>query len=159
MKVVVECFHDAALVRALGIRGEQLRHGKGKGDVLRHLAKLDGNATGIVDADPGKRNSNPREMAKYEAREDTCGLKLMEHHDDQQKRLVIIDPTLEGWLLSRAKACGIQPGDYGLPASAREMHKYPRRDRDSGFRRFLGELAAKDEGMKTFQRWLTGSEC
>ena len=159
MKVLVECFHDAALVRALGVSLQDLGHESGKGNVLRRLAKWDGYATGIVDADPGKQNSNPREMAKYEAREDACGLKLMEHHDDQQKRLVIIDPTLEGWLLSRAKACGIQPGDYGLPASGREMHKNPRRDRDSGFRRFLAELAGKDEGMKTFQRWLAGAEC
>lgn len=159
MKVVVECFHDAALVYALGIRGEQLRHGGGKGNVLRHLAKLDGNATGIVDADPGKQNSNPREMAKYEAREDACGLKLMEHRGDRRKRLVLIDPTLEEWLLARARACEMQLSDYGLPASAREMHKSPRRDRDSGFRRFLVELAGKDEGMKTFQRWLGGAEC
>ena len=159
MRVLVECYHDTALLRAIGVPIRDLGHESGKGNVLRHLAKLDGKATGIVDADPGKQNSNPREMAKYEVREDACGLKLMEHRDNQRKRLVLIDPTLEGWLLTRARACEMQLSDYGLPVSAREMHKNPRRDRDSGFRRFLAELAAKDEGMKTFQRWLAGAEC
>jgi hypothetical protein len=155
MKVLVECYHDTALVRALGITLRQIGHGQGKGDVLTRLAKPDGNAVGMIDKDPGKQNSNPRELAKYRREEITAhGLERLLHHADRRKSLIVINPTLEEWLLSRAKEQRIQPHEYGLPEDARAMHKSPRYDLKPGFRRFLLDLAASDAGMRMLKKWL-----
>ncbi|MDP2989121.1 MAG: hypothetical protein Q8O57_00960 [Kiritimatiellota bacterium] len=154
MKVLVECYHDTALVRSLGVTRQQIGHEHGKGNVLRQLSRWDGVAVGIVDADPGKQDSNPGEMTKYRERQGAHDLRLMEHHDDQRKRLVVIDPTLEDWLLSRAGVCRLRLREYGLPESAHAMHKPPRLDHKPGFHRFLADLAAADDGMKTLKKWL-----
>ena len=155
MRVLVECYHDTALVRSLGIAVRCLGHENGKGNVLRSLAKWNGDAIGIVDADPGKQDSTPGEMAKYRAKETQHGLTLMTHFSDPRKALVVIGPTLEEWLLARAEASGLHLRDYALPESARAMHKSPRYDLKPGFRRLLSALAAADDGMKTLKTWLT----
>jgi len=62
MKIMVECYHDTALVRSLGVPVRSLGHEHGKGNVLLALAKWNGDAIGIVDADPGKQNSIPGEI-------------------------------------------------------------------------------------------------
>lgn len=156
MKILVECFHDMALVRSLGIPRRQIGHEYGKGNVLRQLSRWNGVAVGMIDADPGKQNSNPGEMTKYRERQGAHGLRLMEYHDDQRKRLVVINPTLEDWLLSRAGVCRLRLREYGLPESAHAMHKPPRLDHKLEFRRFLADLLAADEGMKTLKTWLVG---
>ncbi len=155
MRVMVECYHDTAIVRTLGIPVRQLGHEHGKGNVLRALSKWDGDAIGMVDADPGKLNSNPAEMANYREIQSQCGLTLMKHHADARKALVVLYPVLEEWLLSRSSCCGLRLGDYALPDSARTLHKSPRYDLKPGFLRFLADLAARDDGMKTLRQWLT----
>jgi hypothetical protein len=154
MKVLVECYHDTALVRALGITLRQIGHEHGKGNVLRQLAKQDGAAVGIIDADPGKQNSNPGEFEKYRNEHTAQGLQRLVHRSDQRKILILVNPTLEEWLLSRAKEQHIQPREYGLPEDARSMHKSPRYDQKPGFHRFLQDLAASDDGMKMLRKWL-----
>ena len=154
MRVLVECYHDVALVRSLGVPIRRVGHELSKGNVLRTLARSSGRAIGIVDADPGKPHSNPSEMAKYQEDVDERGLRLMKHRDDPHKSLVIIHPRLEEWLLARAEACGIQPAEYGLPPTARDMHRSARCDRKPGFGRFLADLAASDDGLRTLSAWL-----
>lgn len=153
MKVIVECYHDTALVRALGIPIRRLGHQDGKGNVLRLLAKWDGDAVGVVDADPGKQDSTPGEMAKYRSKQTQHGLTLMTHFSDMRKALIVIGPALEEWLLARAEASGLLLRDYALPESARTMHRSPRYDLKPGFRRFLADLMP-DDGMKTLKKWL-----
>lgn len=154
MRVLVECYHDTALVRSLGMPSRRVGHEHGKGNVLRQLAKWDGDAVGIVDADPDKQNSNPAEMAKYREMDNAYGMKLMVHQGDRRKALIVISPMLEDWLLARARACKISPRDFGLPDEPRMMHKNPRHDRKPAFYRFLGELLKSDDGMKTLKKWL-----
>jgi hypothetical protein len=64
VRVVVECYHDAALVRALGVPVRSLGHEHGKGSVLLALAKCNGDAVGVVDADPGKQDSIPGDASR-----------------------------------------------------------------------------------------------
>ena len=104
MRVLVECYHDTALVRALGVPVRSLGHEHGKGNVLLALAKWNGDAVGMVDADPGKQNSIPGEMAKYRDRESAHGLTLMGHAADARKFLVVVGPTLEDWLVARERS-------------------------------------------------------
>jgi len=154
MRVMVECYHDTALVRALGVPMRSLGHEHGKGNVLMALAKWNGAAIGMVDADPGKQNSIPGEMAKYRDRESAHGLTLMGHAADARKFLVVVGPTLEDWRVARAQAAGIRLSDYGLPDSARALHRIPRYDMRPRFHAFLADLAS-DNGMGTLRKWLT----
>ncbi len=153
MRVMVECCHDTALARALGVPLRNLGHEHGKGNVLLALAKWRGQAIGIVDADPGKQDSVPREIAKYLPKLTAHGLTLMTHCEDAGKSLVVIAPILEEWLVERAEVSGLRLARYGLPDSARLMHRSPRYDRKPGFRRFLADLSG-DQGMATLKKWL-----
>lgn len=153
MRVMVECYHDTALVRSLGVPLRQLGHEHGKGNVLLALAKWRGSAIGIVDADPGKQNSIPGEMAKYRKKNTAHGLTLMNHLNDTDKALIVVSPTLEDWLLERATVADVRVSAYGLPETARAMHRNPRYDLKPQFRRFLADLAG-DPGMKTLKTWL-----
>lgn len=101
------------------------------------MAKWRGSAIGIVDADPGKQNSVPGEMAKYREERAAHGLTLMKHFDDTDKALIVVSPTLEDWLLERATAADVRVSTYGLPETARAMHRNPRYDLKPKFRRFL----------------------
>ena len=94
MKVLVECYHDTAVVRALGVTRQQLGHEHGKGNVLLALAKWRGAAVGLVDEDPGKQHSVPGEMANYRQRLAAHGLTLLGHAADSEKRLIVVGPTL-----------------------------------------------------------------
>jgi hypothetical protein len=94
MRIMMECYHDTALVRSLGVPVRSLGHEHGKGNVLLALAKWNGDAVGMVDADPGKQNSIPAEMAKYRDSESAHGLTLMGHATDARKFLVLVGPTL-----------------------------------------------------------------
>ena len=95
MKVLVECYHDWALVHALGVQRENLLHAGGKGNVLAKLSECGGTAVGLVDADTGKPHSNPREMAQYEPQKEAHGLRLLRRQGQPDKALVVIEPMLE----------------------------------------------------------------
>jgi|GEM_PF-6651816 len=123
MPVMVECYHDYALVQSLGIPSDSLIHSSGKGDVLRAMAKANGEAVGIVDEGFGK--PAPREMDKYRETESVYGLRRMEHVNDSGKVLIVIIPRLEEWLRHRASCADIHVKEYGLPESPREFHRCP----------------------------------
>ena len=151
MKVFVECYPDAALLRALGVSKKQLRHERCKGEVVKRVHKFDC-ATGLVDEDP--TSTQPRDLDNYKQIQTVEGLCLLTRRNDDNKRLVIICPRLEEWLVSRAKSSGIRPEDYGLPADPNRLHSIPRYEQKPGFLRFLTELKERDKGMQLLQQWI-----
>ena len=58
MRILVECYPDEALLRALGIPKKQLRHERCKGEVVKRVLKLD-ETIGLIDEDP-RRGPRPR---------------------------------------------------------------------------------------------------
>ena len=151
MKVFVECYPDAALLRALGVSKKQLRHERCKGEVVKRVHKFDC-ATGLVDEDP--TSTQPRDLDNYKQIQTVEGLCLLTRRNDDNKRLVIICPRLEEWLVSRAKSSGIRPEDYGLPGDPDRLHSIPRYEQKPGFLRFLTELKERDKGMQLLQQWI-----
>ena len=151
MKVFVECYPDAALLRALGVSKKQLRHERCKGEVVKRVHKFDC-ATGLVDEDP--TSTQPRDLDNYKQIQTVEGLCLLTRRNDDNKRLVIICPRLEEWLISRAKSSGIRPEDYGLPGDPDRLHSIPRYEQKPGFLRFLTELKERDKGMRLLQQWI-----
>ena len=151
MKVFVECYPDAALLRALGVSKKQLRHERCKGEVVKRVHKFDC-ATGLVDEDP--TSTQPRDLDNYKQIQTVEGLCLLTRRNDDNKRLVIICPRLEEWLVSRAKSSGIRPEDYDLPGDPDRLHSIPRYEQKPGFLRFLTELKEQDKGMQLLRQWI-----
>jgi len=149
----VECYHDAALAKVLGVTGRDLRHESGKGNVVKRLSKAPGDAVGLLDADPGK-GGRPRELANYREKSQAGGLRLLVHRDDPSKRVIEVNPRLEEWLVARADCCGVSLSGHRLPATARALHRNPRCDRKPGVQSFLRQLLAADEVMRTLKEWL-----
>jgi len=153
MIVLVECYSDTALIRALGVQRQNLRHEFCKGNVMNGLRKATSDATGLIDADPDNQNP-PAELSNYRQTENAHGLRLLIHAQQPRKKVIEVSPRLEEWLVERAGACDLGLAQYGLPQTAREMKRIPRYDKKPGFERFLADLLKKDDGMKAMKRWL-----
>lgn len=154
MRILVECYPDAALLRTLGVPRKQLRHESCKGEVIKRVLKSDC-ATGLIDEDPS--SAQPRDLANYKEIQAAEGLRLLARRDDKNKRLIIVCPRLEDWLIARAKSSGIKPEEYRLPSDPDRLHSIPRYEQNDGFRRFLAELKERDKGMHLLRRWVLES--
>ena len=155
MRVLVECNADEAVLRALGVSKKQLRHERCKGEVVKRVRKFDC-ATGLIDEDPS--SAQPRDLDNYKQVRAAEGLRLLARRDDKNKRLIIVCPRLEDWLIHRAKSMGVEPENYGLPADPNRLHSIPRYELKDGFRRFLAELIDRDKGMHLLRRWIFEAE-
>lgn len=151
MTVFVECCADKELARTLGVRKRDLHHEHGSDEVMKRLRNWPDSVIGMIDEDPGTGHQ-ACDLGKYTMKDERHGLRLLQRGE---KRVVVVSPRLEEWLIDRARLSGIAPGDYGLPESGRALHRIPRYDRKPGFRSFLTELLAADEGMKTLKTWLS----
>lgn len=151
--IAVECFPDEMLVRSLGIPVARVRHSRGSGNVLNDL--LRGHAElGVIDEDPGK--TRPADICRFVEKARQGNVILMTGGKDADGRLVMICPRLEEWLLSRAKAAGVNPGDYGLPNTTKALRRLGRYERRPKFRAFLDALLAADAEMQALKKWLAG---
>jgi hypothetical protein len=155
MSIFVECHHDYAAMRALSIPRRLLVHEHCKGNVVNRMRTATTAARGLVDEDPGSEN-HPADLPRYAIREEAFDLRLRVNTSDARKVLIEVCPMLEAWLLKRARVCGIDPARHGIPSSVRDLRRPARFDRIPGFHRFLADLAATDDGMRTLKKWLTG---
>jgi hypothetical protein len=154
MIVLVECYHDLALVRSLGVQRRHLLHEGSKGNVMNRLREVTLEAAGLIDADPNA-GCRPAELSNYHEEEAAQGLRLLVHAREPQKKVVEINPRLEEWLVAHADACGVSLARYSLPQTARAMHRIARCDRMPGFQPFLEALLRADEGMRKLKAWLS----
>ena len=153
MRVLVECYNDAALLRTLGVSPRDLFHEGCKGNVLNRLREAREEVVGLLDADPASGNT-PAELRNYHETKNAHGLHFLVHAREVHKQVVEVSPRLEDWLVARARACNLNLMPYGLPLTAREIHRIARCDRKPGFQQFLRDLLAADEGMRTLKTWL-----
>lgn len=153
MKVYVECFHDMALVKALGISKDNSRHAGSKGNILNCLRKENIAVLGLIDADPS--SARPPELLNYNRIKSEFNLNLYQNKNEKTKTIIEINPRLEEWLVERAKKNNFNLSGYGLPESAGELHRNPRYDKKPKFHMFLVDLLKNDEGMKKMKEWLS----
>jgi hypothetical protein len=156
MRILVECYPDAALLRALGVPRKQLLHFGGKYELVKNLKKR-AHDVGMIDEDPGKGNP-PRDMGSYQQMGSAEGLHLLTRQGSGGQRLIVVCPKLEDWLIDRAKSLEIRPEDYGLPSDPDRLHGITRYDKKEGFQRFLAELKERDNGMRLLRRWILGDK-
>ena len=153
MKILVECNADEAVLLSLGIQRKQLRHERCKGEVIKRVLKFD-SAIGLIDEDPS--SAQPRDLNNYKEVHIAEGLRLLVRKNDENKKLIIVCPRLEDWLIERAELSGIQPEDYSLPDDPDRLHSISRYEQKEGFKRFLVKLIEKDKGINLLHRWLFG---
>ena len=151
MKIAVECYPDEVVLRGLGVPSKQVLHQARKGEVFNWL-KRNADAVGMVDEDPD--SGQPRDLISYQQVQASDGLVLFIRQGSSGQRLIVIHPRLEDWLIQRARVCGVDPRQYQLPGSAKELHDIPRYEKKGGFQRFLAELAGLDKGMGLLRRWI-----
>ena len=152
MRIVVECNADEAVLLSLGIPRKQLLHERGKGEVIKRVLKFD-SAIGLIDEDPS--SAQPRDLNNYKEVHIAEGLRLLVRKNDENKKLIIVCPRLEDWLIERAGLSGIQPEDYSLPADPDRLHSIPRYEQKEGFKHFLIELKKRDKGMNLLHQWVS----
>ena len=155
MRILVECYADEKLLRTLGVPKRQLSHERCKGEVVKRVHKL-GCAIGLIDEDPS--SAQPRDLDNYKEVQAAEGLRLLTRRDDTNKRLVVICPRLEDWLIQRAKSLGIKPEEYDLPSNPDHLHSIPRYEKKQNFLRFLTELKERDSGMHLLHQWIFQAE-
>jgi hypothetical protein len=149
--IAVECYADTRLVLTLGATAASVHHAKGKGQVLDILRR--GRASvGVVDEDPG--STEYPEMRQYEVAEHAGSLRLWRHRTVAGRRVVVISPRLEEWLLGRSRHAGVDPSTYGLAADPRRLHDSGRYDRHPRFRLFIAELLAIDPEVQRLREWI-----
>jgi hypothetical protein len=151
MKIAVECHPDEAVLRALGVPRKRVLHEARKGEVFNWLKKNAG-GVGMVDEDPD--STPPRDLLSYQQVQAAEGLLLLVRQGSSGQRLIVVRPRLEDWLIQRARVCGVDPRQYQLPGSAKELHGIPRYEQKDGFQRFLGELNGRDTGMSVLRQWI-----
>ena len=108
MRVCVECFADEAFARALGCI--KPAHPRSKSRVIRYV-KSHNNTVGLVDEDPGTTQHGLEQFSITQVKDE---LKVMEW---RTKRVIIIQPRLEDWLLTTARMENVDVSDqrYDLP--------------------------------------------
>ncbi|MCS7338045.1 MAG: hypothetical protein NZ739_07390 [Verrucomicrobiae bacterium] len=108
---------------------------------------------GLVDEDPHSANT-PRSLAEYRVANEQSGIVLMECKHGSERRLIVLCPRLEEWLYDRAKECGLNPCEFGLPKDPRQLHSDPRYDRRQEFRNFLQQLMTAHPATRMLANWL-----
>ena len=72
----------------------------------------------------------------------------------RDKRLVVIRPRLEEWLLAKAAAAGVQPATYQMPEDSDALHKKWHYERHPRFGAFVDALLSADPELQRLKAWL-----
>jgi hypothetical protein len=145
----VECYADEALAKALGVPSRSIRHVHGKGNIENRLRRLDV-GTGLMDEDIA--GFQPRD---YRRTDNVGNLVLLTHATASTKRIVLIRPRLEEWLVARATAHNFNLSEFGLPDSPDRLHSIPRYDRKPKFPEFLQRLKQVDPEVQCLGKWIS----
>ncbi len=146
--IFVECYADEALIKAFGIPSRSIRHMHGKGNIEKRLRRLE-SGIGLMDEDTA--GFQPRD---YRPTDNLGSLILLTHGTASTKRIILIRPRLEEWLIARATANHVNLSDFGLPDSPDRLHSIPRYEQKPKFTVFLQRLKQLDSEMQRLGKWI-----
>ena len=113
MTVLVECFADEALVRALGVGRREILHAGDRGRVCNKMRK-GSRLTGLVDEDPG--GPTPGYLDELALIEESGDMRVLEDKSRGNK-LIVLRPRLEEWILEAAREADLDWNALGLASS------------------------------------------
>jgi hypothetical protein len=148
--ICVECKPDAILVETLGFK--EPIHMKGNAKVTKYVCDNDG-VTGFQDEEPFTHP--PRLLGKFKETSRKHAMVLMEW---KERRIVILQPRLEEWILKTAELERVDPEEmrfnlYRDPARLKDVINL----RPANFRRLTDALSGSQR-MRALQTWLSGKD-
>lgn len=149
--IAVECYADTRLIRLLGAPKATIKHAEGKGKVMDLLHRGIVNI-GMVDEDPD--SIVYPSLRRYSVVETEGTLRLLESSEERGRRVIMVMPRLEEWLLNRARQAKILPLDYGLPSDPRMLHGRHHYEEHPRFKPFIECLLAVDGELKKIRDWI-----
>ena len=123
-----------------------------KGNVIKRL-KNHPDDMGMVDEDPNEIQNQSHELDNYKEVAAGEGVRLLHRPGSTGRRLIVLCPRVEDWLLDRAKTCGMEIRQYHLPGAAKELKDLPHYEDKEWFRRFLGELSNRN--INLLRQWVS----
>jgi hypothetical protein len=142
--VLPECYVDTCMIETLVPPNSHYNHQKGSGTVAKKMKNFFGDrfALGIIDKDK-KELYYLKEfnlvISKY-------NLELYKHKK-KHHYLILINPAIETFILSNAKAAGISISSFDLPETMDEFRKETKlvnSKKDPRFRKLFKELIKAD---------------
>jgi hypothetical protein len=108
------------------------------------------NSKGLVDEDPLSRQ--PKYISKLKAISDKYEIKLLS--DEKAKNnLIVLCPTLEGWILKVAEEVGIDISEYDLPNDADSLHKVINL-KPKNFTKLMEDIKQESRMLKTLEGFI-----
>jgi len=151
MIFLVEDAPHKSLLCSLGISRKCILVMGAKGNVIKKLKDRPGDV-GIVDEDPDSVQTQSHELANYQEIERGEGLQLRARRGSRGQHLIVLCPKVEDWLIDRAEMCGIDPKQYHLPDTAKELKDLLHYEEKEWFHRFVAELGGRD--ISLLRRWV-----
>ena len=149
--IVIECNNDEFLIKSFGFSRKEISHQRCKGEVIKKVGKLSA-AIGIIDEDP--QSIQPGDLKKYKVIRAQGDLKLFTGRNDKSKKIILISPYLEHWIINRTKSNKINVKYYNLPVNPKKLHDIPHLERNKGFQKLLRELIESDVEFKCLKNWI-----
>ena len=116
--IAVECEPDVILVRVFGVPSKKIYHAGSKGRVVKAVEKFGG--IEIIDEDPGC--PQPKLLLNYSiaVTYEQLGIRILTRNN---KRIIVICPRLEEFIIEACKESKINPKNFGLPLDSIQLHK------------------------------------
>lgn len=152
MNFFVEDAPHKSVLRSLGVSRKCIHVMGARGNVIKRLKDRPGDV-GIVDEDPSDSQTQSHELDNYEEIGMGEGVRLLARRGSRGQRLIVLCPRVENWLIDRAENCAINPRQYHLPSTAKELKDLVHYEEKEWFRRFLGELGNRDVAL--LRRWIS----
>ena len=126
--VIVECYAEEELVKALGF--SRVEHEENKAAVIKELEREAGagaKLVGMVDEDPG--STWPKSWRSFRLiRVSRHGFSVWAG-PGEIIYAIVLQPRHEEWAYRAARACGLDPRDYGLPKDPEDFWELLHRGR------------------------------
>lgn len=149
--IFVECNADEFFIRGFSISKKDIKHESGKTRVISKVESF-GDAIGVIDEDP--QSNQPKELKNYIEVDKKSTIKLLKNSN---KKIIIISPRLEDWLINKSMQVGLSLGNYGLPTVSKELHKL-NPNNNIRYKEFLKDItSANDDEVITLRKWLKAS--
>ena len=149
--VLVECYNDETVLRALGCSRRDIRRMRGKANVIGHLKKeAHRNDIGMVDRDA--RSPNPAPVEPFVLTEQAHDAALYIWKD---QRLVVVEDNIEDWIVKALGAAGLSLADYTPASTAAELNRLEARVCEPGLMKAIDALAmSRSSHLATLKRYL-----
>ena len=134
--VLVECYNDETVLRALGCSRKDIRRMRGKGNVINQLKKeVNRNVIGMVDRDA--RSPNPAPLEPFTRAEAAHDAVLYTWKD---QRLVVVEDNIEDWIVKALEASGLELSDFTPAKTATELNRLEARVCEPGLMKAISAL-------------------